>query len=129
MPGKHLTLSVLWEPFAICRLPAGEKVPDWALRQDFFSITRTADELSLVCPQSAVPCGVPAERGWRCLKVEGPFAFTVTGVLAALAEPLAQGGVPILATSTFETDYLMLPERDFERAVPILEHAGHHVRT
>jgi hypothetical protein len=128
MFGKHLTLSVLWEPFAICRLPVGERVPEWALTQDFFSITRTSDELSLVCPQAGIPSGVPAERGWRCLKVEGPLDFSATGILASLTEPLARGGVPVFATSTFDTDYLMLPERDFDRAVPILEGAGHHVR-
>src|SRR5579885_3300270 len=106
-----LRLSPLPDLFAICRLPAGTPVPAWGQAGPFVSITRTADELSIVCRQKDVPDGIRAESGWRCLKVEGPFALDGTiGVLAALAAPLAQAAVSIFAVSTYDTDYLLLKD-------------------
>ncbi len=81
----------------------------------------------MVCPERAVPAGVDAERGWRCLRVRGPLAFELTGVLASLASPLAAAGVPIFALSTFDTDYLLIPGARLETAVDVLRTAGHRL--
>lgn len=91
------------------------------------SVTRTAAELSVVCAEDAVPDGVTAERGWRALEAQGPFAFTLTGVLASLLVPLADAGVPIFALSTFDTDYVLVPAARAEDAVTALREAGHDV--
>jgi hypothetical protein len=91
------------------------------------SVTRTDAELSVVCPEDAVPAPVRAERGWRCLRVRGPLGFGMTGVLASLAGPLASSGVSIFVVSTYDTDYLMVQERDLERAKDALARAGHAV--
>ena len=74
-------------------------MPSWALElhEGFVSITRTPDELSIVCPQEAVPPDTTVEEGFRALVVPGPIPFTETGVLAALATPLAAAGIPIFA--------------------------------
>lgn len=74
-----LTLSVLDGTYAICRLDKGSPVPGWALEGEVFSITRTHDELSVVCQQDAIPVGVRCDRGWKCFKVEGPLPFDVVG--------------------------------------------------
>jgi hypothetical protein len=122
-----LTLSLLPDPFAVCRLDAHAPIPGWAAARDFFSITRTCDELSIVCPQSDVPGEIKCERGWRCLKVEGQLDFALTGILASLAAPLADAGIGIFAISTFDTDYLLVKEKDLERAIAVLSQAGHTV--
>ncbi len=93
---------------------------------DFCSITRTADEVSIVCPLGRVPDDVRRESGWRCLKVEGPLDFALTGILASLAVPLAQAGISIFAISTYDTDYLLV--KDLDGAVATLTGEGHLIR-
>ena len=121
-----MNLILLPDTFAICRLAGDAQIPDW-VTGDFVSITRTGDELSIVCPQDRVPDDAKAERGWRCLRVAGTLDFSKVGVLSALAGPLAGAGISIFAISTFDTDYLMVREADLERAVAVLGEAGNGV--
>jgi hypothetical protein len=122
-----LTLLLVPGSFAVCKLPTGSPLPPWATAGDLFSVTRTADELSVVCPQESVPEGVVCERGWRGLRVAGSMPFTLVGVLAALTTPVARAGVGVFAFSTFDTDYLLAKETDFPKAVAALRAAGHLV--
>lgn len=122
-----LTLFLLPETFAVCRLPAGAALPPWATSGSLYAVTRTADELSIVCVQTQVPDGVVCQPGWRCLQVAGPLDFALTGVLASLAGPLAAAGVSIFAISTYDTDYLLLPGSALAGAVTALRNAGHTV--
>jgi hypothetical protein len=125
---QQLTLLAVDDTFAICRLGAGSPIPPWATAGPFFSITRTADELSVVCGQGAVPESAVCERGWRCLRVAGAVPFSAVGVLASLAAPLAEAGISVFAVSTFDTDYLLVKEDAWERAVDVLVQSGHAVR-
>ena len=127
MTPRPLTLLVLDETFAVCRLGAGAAVPSWATAGAFSSVTRTPDEVSVVCAEGAVPDGVTCERGWRCLRVAGVFEFSAVGVLAALVTPLAEAGVAVLAVATFDTDYLLVKAEDLGTAVDALRRAGHVV--
>lgn len=121
-----LTLDVLPERFAVVRLAADAALPKWAQGAGaLVSVTRTADELSIVCPEAAVPSDLPAQRGFRGLRVRGPLAFSAVGVLASLAGPLAAAGVSLFALSTYDTDYLLVRAADLERAVAALAGAGH----
>jgi hypothetical protein len=122
---RPLTLLVLDDNLAVCRLGPKTGVPTWASAGQFCSITRTADELSVVCPQSAVPEGVQCEGGWLCFRVAGAMDFCLVGVLASLVVPLAEAGVSVFAISTFDTDYLLVKEADFEKAKAVLRQAGH----
>ncbi len=124
---RRLTLQLLPGRLAVCRLDADAMLPNWASSGSFLSLTRSNAELSIVCPQEQVPDGVRAEPGWRCLRVEGPLDFSLTGVLASLADPLAAAGVGIFVVSTYDTDYLMVQERDLARGIDALERAGHAV--
>jgi hypothetical protein len=119
-----LTLSLLPETFAVCRLAPDVPLPDWAAGE-FVSITRTSDELSIVCAERNVPPSVRCERGWRCLKVAGPLDLSLIGILASLAVPLAEARIPLFAISTYDTDYVLVKEADLERAVETLLQAGH----
>lgn len=125
MPMHKLTLSIFPQVFAICRLHPDGYIPHWALLGDFVSLTRTTEELSIICPQENVPENAQAERGWRCLKVEGPFDFSVSGVHAALALPLAEANISVLAVATYETDHLLVKEEDLDQATEALRRAGH----
>jgi hypothetical protein len=122
-----LHLTVLKGAFALCRLSPGEAIPAWATLGAFHSITRTADELSIVVPEGSVPRSVRAQGGFRCIGVEGPFDLASVGVVASLAGPLAQGGVSLFVLSTFDTDYLLVHAESFDLALQILEGAGHRV--
>ncbi len=127
MTTHELTILVLPELFAVCRLGSDDPIPPWVSGARFFSITRTGDELSIVCPQQVVPEGVKCERGWRCLRVAGTMPFSVVGVLASLTTPLADAGISVFAISTFDTDYLHVSENDLAAAVEALERQGHTV--
>ncbi len=128
MERRSLTIMVLEGTFAVCRLGADEHVPAWASAGEFYSITRTQKELSVVCAEEWVPEGVKCERGWRCMRVAETIEFSVLGVLASLAVPLAEAGVSIFAVSTFDTDYLLVKAEDLARSVEALRSAGHVVQ-
>lgn len=122
---RKLTLVPLSRLFAICRLDADAPVPSWASSMELVSITRTGDELSIVCPQDLVPEGVQCNRGWRCFRVAGTIEFSATGILACLAAPLADANISVFAVSTFDTDYLLVKEDRCDAAVSALRRAGH----
>ena len=119
-----MNLTILSDTFAICRLGPAEDVPDWAMIGEFVSITHTGDELSIVCAEEHVPPDVKADREWRVLKVEGPLDLALTGVLASLANPLAEAQLNIFAVSTFDTDYLLVKGYNLPRACDVLRQAG-----
>ncbi len=121
-----LTLSVLPETLAICRLEREAGVPIWTT-SSFVSITRTSDELSIVCDERDVPSGVKADRDWRALKIEGPLDLALTGVLASIAVPLAEARINIFAISTFDTDYVLVKADRVTDAIGVLRNAGHVV--
>lgn len=128
MTARRLELSVLPGRFAVCRLGPSSPVPPWLPERGFVSVTRTADELSIVCEESCVPADVTAQAGWAVLALRGPFEFSDVGVLASLAEPLAKADIGIFVISTFDTDYLLVARENLERAATALTAAGHTVR-
>jgi uncharacterized protein len=123
-----LTLSIQPDTLAICRLDPAAPIPSWVTTRDFVSITRTRDELSIVCAQRDVLAGIRCERDWRALKVDGTLDFALTGILASLTAPLADAGISIFAISTFDTDYLLVKETNLQRTIAVLSHAGHQTR-
>jgi hypothetical protein len=108
-------------------LPADAGIPPWAASGIFFSITRAPNELSIVCPEENLPERAPADRGWRCLMLEGPFELTEIGMLAAITRPLAGAGVSLFAISTFSTDYLLVKQENLAAAAAALTAAGFEV--
>jgi len=106
-------------------LPASAPVPAWALEGAFISVSRGDDELSVVCPQEKVPTGVKTDSGWTCLKLQGPFPFSETGILSSFIAPLSANAIPIFAISTFNTDYVLIKEEFWEKALSTLQNAGH----
>jgi uncharacterized protein len=124
---KKLNLSLLPHKYAVCQLHPDKHIPYWALLGDFVSLTRTHEELSIVCQQDNVPDDIEAERGWHCVQVQGAFDFSVAGVHVSLAIPLAEADISVLAIATYATDYLLIKEENVEQALHVLKQAGHHV--
>jgi hypothetical protein len=121
-----LRLRILPGELAVCRLPADAPVPATTTGA-LWSVTRTADELSIVCPVADAAEGAEVERGWRALQVAGPLDFALTGVLAAIAVPLAAADISIFAVSTYDTDYVLVREAALPAAAEALRRAGHDV--
>jgi ribosomal protein S18 acetylase RimI-like enzyme len=122
-----LRLSVLDDRFAVCRLEPDEEVPNWAVKDGFLSVTRTPDELSIVCPERNIPAEVRCEEGWRVFGTEGPLDFSLVGILASLLDPLAKAGISVFALSTYDTDYVLVREDVLGAAVAVLRESGHEV--
>jgi hypothetical protein len=120
MSEKKFTLSILPEKLSICHFAGKSSIPEWAKDISFCSITRTKAELSIVCPQDKITGGVLAERDWRAFKLEGDLGLASVGVIASLANPLADAGISIFNVSTYETNYILVEEKNLEKAKEIL---------
>jgi uncharacterized protein len=119
---KFLTMPNL---YVIVRLVPDAPLPAWATKGEFTSITRTADELSIVCAAENIPKEFALGPRWICLKLEGPFPFSQTGILLSFIEPLSNNGVPIFAISTYDTDYVLVQEEFVGQMQQALAEAGH----
>lgn len=122
----QLRITILPASLAVCRLAPDAPIPYWA-RGEFVSVTRTRAELSVMCDERDVPLDVRAEVGWKALRVEGPLPFDAIGVAAAVVLPLAEAGISVLPVATYDTDYLLVHDRNVARAADVLRDAGHHV--
>ncbi|NLU32565.1 MAG: ACT domain-containing protein [Clostridiaceae bacterium] len=122
-----LPLSVLPDELSICRLPSDSPVPDWAWNGDFCSVTRTCSELSIVAVSRFIPGDVARESSFRAIKVEGTLNFSLVGILAEISTVLAREGISIFAVSTYDTDYILVRDRDLEQAAAALRKAGHRI--
>ena len=123
-----MKLRILDSTFSVMKLPPSETIPLWALNCDVFSITRTDEELSVVCPSECLPINEQmkdVENDWKCIKVEGVLDFSLTGILSSLANTLAENKISIFAISTFNTDYLLVKRHTIDRAKVVLENEGH----
>ncbi|MBN1313553.1 MAG: ACT domain-containing protein [Anaerolineae bacterium] len=128
MTHTMLNLTILPERFAICKLDREERLPNWGQKAAFSSVTRTHDELSIICPEVHVPPGTICEKGWRAFKFEGPFEFDLIGILNSVTVPLAEAQISIFALSTYDTDYVLVKEAQLEAAISVLSDCGHVIR-
>lgn len=122
-PPHALTMRVLPGELAVCRLEADGPIPAWVFHAEarFFSVMRTPEETSVVCPSDDVPPSIErVDKGWRALKVDGPLPLTMTNVTAKLTTPLGAAGIPVFLLSTYDTDYLLIKSEHLERAVSLL---------
>lgn len=122
-----LTLILLPESYAVCKLPPDAAIPPLPLSASLVCVTLTRDELSLVVPEEAAPTGAQVIGGWRALRVAGVLDFALTGVLAGLAQPLAKASVSVFVLSTYDTDYLLTPTVSLATALDVLRAAGYTI--
>ena len=124
---KKLSLKILPDRMAVCRLEPTTPLPDWIEEAGFYSITRTEAELTIVCPETHLVPGTTSETGWRCFKVQGILDFSEIGIMLSLTRPLAENGVSVFVISTFDTDYFMVKEKDLAKAIDALTDEGHKI--
>ena len=117
---RNLTLSLMPDTYAVCRLAPDAKVPEWAYQGSFYSIAKTSDELSIVVDQRYAPAGIKKAENWKGFKIEGPLDFSLTGILAALSKTLADNQIPLFSISTFDTDYILVESKYYEKATRVL---------
>jgi hypothetical protein len=127
--GTHqLLLTVLPGTYGIARFSPEASIPADFTQSFFYTLSKTDQELSLVCEEKYLGAGLKAERGRRLIRVDSTLAFSLTGIVAALAAPLAEAAVSIFSVSTYDTDYLLIRDEDLEKAAAVLERAGHKVQ-
>ncbi|NTV64303.1 MAG: ACT domain-containing protein [Oscillochloris sp.] len=105
--------------------------PTWGRSAGLWALTYTSEETSLVCAEAGLPADIGDAQispGWRALRVAGSLDFSLVGILASLAAPLAAAGVSIFAISTYDTDYLLVRASDLARAIETLSGEGHQIR-
>jgi len=122
---SRLDLHLEPDELAVCRLDPGDSIPDWGRRGPFWSLSRSAEEWSLVCAMEEVPDGVTHDGPWRALKVAGPLEFSLTGIVAGLSGPLADAGIPVFVVSTYHTDYLLVRKHRLKEALEALSPLCH----
>lgn len=127
MASIKLTMKLLTEKYSVCRLDKNNLIPSWATNGEFFSITKTEDELSIVCSQENLPhnmqyelINIQCEKDWRILKVEGPLDFSLVGILSSISGLMAQEQISIFALSTYDTDYILVKDNDIDSAINAL---------
>lgn len=124
---SNLCFLVSKEIFGICRLKPDSIIPEWINTKCFYSITRTLDELSIVCDENQVPAEIECQRGWKALRVEGTLDFSLVGILSNISSILANSKVSIFAISTFDTDYILVKEKDLQKSIKSLIEEGYEV--
>ena len=118
---KKFTITILPEKMTICHFVKNTPIPDWAIKGEFFSITRTDQELSIIYPQNKIPGGVLYEKNWRAFRLEGIIdGIYSVGVIASFSKPLADAGISIFNISTYETNYILVEEKNLKKAIKIL---------
>ena len=122
---KPITLEILPEEFVICQIGSAAEAD---LSQSFTFLSRTDEELSLVCPREAAPClPLKMEAGYRCLRIQGVLDFSLVGILSGIAACLAERKIPLFALSTFNTDYILVKENHLPGARAALEEKGYQM--
>lgn len=126
---NKLIMRLLKGNFAVCRLDNTETIPSWSKNGEFFSITKTSEELSIVCAEENIPNDIKCEKHWRVIKIEGPLDFSLIGILASISTTLAQKGISIFAISTYDTDYILVKSKDIDNTISALLSEGHEIRS
>ena len=125
MEAPNLILSVLEETFSIHRLAQNSSILDAVSECDFYSLIKTTEEISLVCPEQIAVKSEKSNRNWKCLKVAGPLDFKLTGILAGVADVLAEEKITVFAISSFDTDYFLIKKQNLTTSISALERAGY----
>lgn len=126
-----LDFKLLKDEYSIYRLNRDSPIPEWIYDSDFYSVTRTSDELSIICKPVDLILGIDIkiDNHWRILKINGVLDLSLIGVIAAVSTILQENKIPIFTISTFDTDYVLVKDRYLNKTVAALRHAGHKILT
>jgi len=114
-----MKLKLLCPEFSVCKFSPKSKIPLWALESEYVFLSRTSDELSVLCPTIIIPLSVRSDRGWRCFRVDGDLEFEQIGVVSTVSTPLANAGISLFLVSTHDRDYVFLRQEKLTKAIEI----------
>ncbi len=123
-----LTFQLLSGGYSLCRLAPEEPIPDWVAASPFFSISKSSNELSIVCETQFVPGQVKQHGQWRLLKILEVLDLSLTGITAQFSTALANAAINICVIASYDTDYVMVKEEKLSIAITALENAGFTVQ-
>lgn len=121
-------LKILRDRVSVFRMPADSPVPMTVFESDYFSITKTPDELSIVCDDSFIPVEVKRESDFRVIKVDAGLELSMVGIIAGISGILADNGISVFVISAYDTVYIIVRARDMDNAVSALMHTGYDVK-
>ena len=127
MSERALTMKLMDGLYGVCRFNSDEAIPEWVFQSSFYSVTKTLDELSVVCSQDSIPNKIKCEKDWRILRVEGPLDFSLIGILSSISTTLANKGISIFAISTYDTDYILVKDKNIDMAIDALSAEKHEI--
>ena len=120
-----MNVKVIDTEFSVCKVEDYSQVD---LNEEFVFAGHTDEELSLVCPTSLVPDNTTeCNDGWKAFRIEGVLDFSLVGILSRISTCLSDNSIGIFAISTFNTDYILIKDGDFEKAIEVLELAGYTI--
>jgi hypothetical protein len=119
-----LQLTILESLYTIHRFPPNHEIPEQVYESEFYSISKSEEELSVVCRSSIQLNSEKSEVGWACIKIIGPLDFSITGILAEISAVLAKSEISIFAISTFDTDYILVKSEKLPFAKKALLESG-----
>lgn len=125
---NQLPFIVIDGVFSLCRLAPGDAIPSWALPSSFYTISKTSDELSVVCESLYVPAEVKQDGNWRLLKIASVLNLSLTGITAKFSTTLANADINLCVIATYDTDYILVKQEKLQPAITALQHAGFFVQ-
>ncbi|HKJ81311.1 MAG TPA: ACT domain-containing protein [Ignavibacteriaceae bacterium] len=124
----RLKLIILKDSYAIYRFNNNVDIPEWIKDSDFSSVTRTRDELSIVSRQADnIKEEYKADIDWRIIKIQGPLNFSLVGIIAEISGILGDNNIPVFTVSTYDTDYILVKNRDIDKTIDSLAAHGHEI--
>jgi hypothetical protein len=123
-----LTIEILPDNYSIYRFKSGSEIPDWIYKSEFYSITKTNEETSVVAFQTDDAAGLKCSRDWRVLKIAGPLDFSLVGIVADVTSTLKDKNIPVFIISTYDTDYILIKQNDLIAGIIALEERGHNIQ-
>lgn len=120
-----MILQTLSQKFTVCKLSDMENI---VLKSDVFFLAKTDEEISLVCETTCAPSNTShREDSWRAFRIQGVLDFSLIGILSKITAILAENRIGVFAVSTYNTDYILVKEENFEKSMRALDEAGYEI--
>ena len=120
-----MIIRVIEKDFSVCQVDDIAKID---LRDEYLFLSKTDEEISIVCETSKMPNNtIQCEIGWKAFKIQGVLDFSLVGILAKISSLLAQNSIPLFAVSTFNTDYILVKQDNFQKSLDVLSNNGYEI--
>jgi hypothetical protein len=115
-----MNLKILGNTYQIVKLKIKDKIPDEIFSSEFYSVTKTGEEISIVTDDRIIIQSENTEKGWKVIKILGILDFSLTGIIANIGKVLSDAEISVFAVSTYNTDYILIKEQNLDKAIEAL---------